>query len=175
MKALLALLAISASALADDRALLHCRTIADTAGRVACYDAIPVAPAAKPGAAVATAATTTAAPTAAATAPATQPPAAAPQVPAANTEAGFGLDTIAKNRSADLKSIESTVVGTIEGWGPTTQFKLANGQVWRVVDGSSEWFMERTNPQVVLTRNAIGTIFFEVDGAKQPPRVRRVQ
>ena len=150
MKALLVLLAISGSALADDRALLHCRTIADVAGRVACYDAIPVAPAAR-----------------------TEGRAAA--APAANTEAGFGLDTMAKDKTADLKSIESTVVGKIEGWGPTTQFKLANGQVWRVVDGSSEWFMERTNPKVVLSRNGLGTIFFEVDGAKQPPRVRRIQ
>ncbi|USX11508.1 hypothetical protein NHH88_17490 [Oxalobacteraceae bacterium OTU3CAMAD1] len=171
MKALLVLLAMSGSALADDRALLQCRTIADVAGRVACYDAIPVAPAAgKVGAAAPAAAP--AATQAAPVARAAQPAQAAP---AANTEAGFGLDTIAKDRTADLKSIESTVVGKIEGWGPTTQFKLANGQVWRVVDGSSEWFIERTNPKVVLTRNAIGTVFFEVDGAKQPPRVRRVQ
>lgn len=169
MKALLVLLAMSGSALADDRALLHCRTIADVAGRVACYDAIPVAPAAgKVGATAAPAA----APAAVQAAPVARTAQAAP---AANTEAGFGLDTIAKDRTADLKSIESTVVGKIEGWGPTTQFKLANGQVWRVVDGSSEWFIERTNPKVVLTRNAIGTVFFEVDGAKQPPRVRRVQ
>ena len=162
MKALLVLLAISGSALADDRALLHCRTIADVAGRVACYDAIPVAPAARTEGRAAAA---PAAPVAAVPTPA----------PAANTEAGFGLDTMAKDKTADLKSIESTVVGKIEGWGPTTQFKLANGQVWRVVDGSSEWFMERTNPKVVLSRNGLGTIFFEVDGAKQPPRVRRVQ
>ena len=163
MKALLVLLAISGSALADDRALLHCRTIADVAGRVACYDAIPVAPAARTE-------------RGATTAPAAAPVATAPMpAPAANTEAGFGLDTMAKDKTADLKSIESTVVGKIEGWGPTTQFKLANGQVWRVVDGSSEWFMERTNPKVVLSRNALGTIFFEVDGAKQPPRVRRIQ
>lgn len=169
MKALLVLLAMSGSALADDRALLQCRTIADVAGRVACYDAIPVAPAAgKVGATTSPAA----APAAMQAAPAARTAQAAP---AANTEAGFGLDTIAKDRTADLKSIESTVVGKIEGWGPTTQFKLANGQVWRVVDGSSEWFIERTNPKVVLTRNAIGTVFFEVDGAKQPPRVRRVQ
>lgn len=161
MKALLVLLAISGSALADDRALLHCRTIADVAGRVACYDAIPVAPAAR------TEGRAAAAPAA--------PPVAAAAAPAANTEAGFGLDTMAKDKTADLKSIESTVVGKIEGWGPTTQFKLANGQVWRVVDGSSEWFMERTNPKVVLSRNGLGTIFFEVDGAKQPPRVRRIQ
>ena len=155
MKALLVLLAISGSALADDRALLHCRTIADVAGRVACYDAIPVAAVAAPAMA----------------APATP----APSAPAASPEAGFGMETIAKRKTDTPSSIESTVVGKIEGWGPTTQFTLANGQVWRVVDGSSEWFMERTNPKVVLSRNAIGTIFFEVDGAKQPPRVRRVQ
>lgn len=169
MRALLVLLAISGSALADDRALLHCRTIADVAGRVACYDAIPVAPATRTDGAAVAPGTAGAAPAIAAA------PATAAAAPAANTEAGFGLDTMAKDRSADLKSIESTVVGKIEGWGPTTQFKLANGQVWRVVDGSSEWFMERTNPKVVLSRNAIGTIFFDVDGAKQPPRVRRIQ
>jgi hypothetical protein len=172
MKALLVLLAMSGSALADDRALLQCRTIADVAGRVACYDAIQVAPSAGKVGATAAPAAAPAAMQAAPVARAAQPAQAAP---AANTEAGFGLDTIAKDRTADLKSIESTVVGKIEGWGPTTQFKLANGQVWRVVDGSSEWFIERTNPKVVLTRNAIGTVFFEVDGAKQPPRVRRVQ
>lgn len=164
MKALLVLLAISGSALADDRALLHCRTIADVAGRVACYDAIPAAAAGAPKAAA------VAAPGAMA-APATP----APSAPAASPEAGFGMETIAKRKTDTPSSIESTVVGKIEGWGPTTQFTLANGQVWRVVDGSSEWFMERTNPKVVLSRNAIGTIFFEVDGAKQPPRVRRVQ
>lgn len=165
MKALLVLLVVSGSALADDRALLHCRTIADMAGRVACYDAIPVAAAGAPKAAA------IAAPGAVA-APATMPAAPAP---AATPEAGFGMDTIAKRKADTPSSIESTVVGKIEGWGPTTRFTLANGQVWRVVDGSSEWFMERTNPKVVLTRNAIGTIFFEVDGAKQPPRVRRVE
>nr|WP_315216645.1 hypothetical protein [uncultured Duganella sp.] len=165
MKALLVLLAMSGSALADDRALLHCRTIADVANRVACYDAIPVAAAGAPKAAsIATPGVVAA--------PATRPAAAAP---AASPEAGFGMDTIAKRKTDTPTSIESTVVGKVEGWGPTTRFTLANGQVWRVVDGSSEWFMERTNPKVVLTRNAIGTIFFEVDGAKQPPRVRRVE
>ncbi|SEN80172.1 hypothetical protein SAMN05428959_103193 [Duganella sp. CF517] len=173
MKVLLVLLAISGSALADDRALLHCRTIADVAGRVACYDAIPV------GAAGASKAAAIAAPGAmpAAVAPAAPTAAAVPaaSAPAASADAGFGMETIAKRKTDTPSSIESTVVGKIEGWGPNTRFTLANGQVWRVVDGSSEWFIERTNPRVVLSRNAIGTIFFEVDGAKQPPRVRRVQ
>ena len=162
MKALLVLLAMSAPALADDRSLLHCRTIADVAGRVACYDAIPVAAAGAPTAP-------------AVAAPAAVAPAPAPAAPAASPHAGFGQDMVAKRKAEAPSSIESTVVGRIEGWGPTTQFTLANGQVWRVVDGSSEWFGERANPKVVLSRNAIGTIFFEVDGARQPPRVRRIQ
>ena len=174
MKALLVLLAMSGSALADDRALLHCRTIADVAGRVACYDAIPVAAAGAPKAAAATApaASGAAAAMPMPAAPTAQPPSAAPAV---SPEAAFGMETVAKRKADTPSSIESTVVGTIGGWGPNTRFKLANGQVWRVVDDSSEWFIERTNPKVVLTRNAIGTIFFEVDGAKQPPRVRRVE
>ena len=159
MKALLVLLAVSGAALADDRALLHCRTIADVAARVACYDAIPVAPA-TPGKMAGTPERTAA------------PPA---PVAAVSGPASFGLSTVEKRKTEEPSSIESTVVGKIEGWGPNTRFTLANGQVWRVVDGSSEWFMERVNPKVVLTRNAIGTIFFEVDGAKQPPRVRRVE
>ena len=43
MKALLVLLAVAGPAMADDAALLHCRAIHDVAGRVACYDAIPLA------------------------------------------------------------------------------------------------------------------------------------
>ena len=171
MKALLVLLAVSGSALADDRALLHCRTIADMAGRVACYDAIPVAAAGAPKAAVPMA---PAASGAAAAMPASAAP-TAQAAPAVSPETGFGMEAVAKRKTETPSSIESTVVGTIGGWGPNTRFKLANGQVWRVVDDSSEWFIERTNPKVVLTRNAIGTIFFEVDGAKQPPRVRRVE
>ena len=162
MKALLVLLAMSAPALADDRALLHCRSIADVAGRVACYDAIPVAAAGAPTAP-------------AVAAPAAVAPAPAPAAPAASPHAGFGQDMVAKRKAETPSSIESTVVGRIEGWGPTTQFTLANGQVWRVADDSSASFPERTNPRVVLSRNAIGTIFLEFDGAKQAPRVRRVR
>lgn len=42
MKALLVLLSISSTALADDAALLRCRGIADASARLACYDALVV-------------------------------------------------------------------------------------------------------------------------------------
>jgi hypothetical protein len=42
MKALLVLLSISSTALADDAALLRCRGIVDASARLACYDALVV-------------------------------------------------------------------------------------------------------------------------------------
>jgi hypothetical protein len=42
MKAMLLLLSISSTALADDAALLACRGIADASSRLACYDALVV-------------------------------------------------------------------------------------------------------------------------------------
>ncbi len=50
MKALFLLLLISSAALANDAALLRCRGIADATARLACYDALVLAPAeGKPG------------------------------------------------------------------------------------------------------------------------------
>lgn len=182
MKALLVLLAISAhgAALAGDADLLRCRAIADPLVRVQCYDAIQVATA--PAGRSDTSTAPVAAPTATAAAPAPAPTAAAAAATAAtagstpaDAEATFGLSASQMRKSDAPNAITSTVKGTLEGWGPNTTFYLANGQVWRVADDSSGWFDPKTNPRVMLTRNAIGSIFFEVEGTRQAPRVRRVQ
>lgn len=161
MKALVLLLAVSGSALAADADLLRCRTIADVAGRVACYDAIPVA----------AAGSAAAAPIAAAQAAAPAPASAPAAVPAAN----FGLSATQMRKSDEPNFIESTLLGRIEGWSPSTQFRLANGQIWRVADDSSGSVNELDNPKVKITRNAIGSMFLEIEGTNQAPRVRRVQ
>jgi len=44
-----------------------------------------------------------------------------------------------------------------------------------VVDGSSGYVDEIENPKVTITRNGLGTMFLDLPGARQPPRVRRVQ
>lgn len=155
MKALpLALLLLaSGSALANDAALLKCRAVTDVAARVACYDAIPVgaaqraAPAA--GAAVAAA-------------------------PAASAEENFGLEAV-KQREAQPKSVQSTIVGRFEGWGPGSRIRLANGQVWRVVDGSDAVLAPRDDVKVSIERNLFGTIFMRVDGTNASAKVRRVE
>ena len=48
MKLALLLLLVSGSALADDTAILKCRTLGDAKLRLACYDAMTLAPAATP-------------------------------------------------------------------------------------------------------------------------------
>ena len=156
MKALFLLLLASGSALADDGALLRCRTIADTAGRVACYDAIPV------GAARPAAATVAAAP-------------AAP-LTAQDKERAFGLETVKKVVEKDApQAIHSNIVGAFGGWGPRQQFKLANGQVWRVVDDSQESLAPINNPKVSVVRNLFGTLFLQIEGTNHSPKVRRVE
>ncbi|MYM22100.1 hypothetical protein GTP46_05505 [Duganella sp. FT135W] len=157
MKALLVLLAVSGSALANDADLLRCRAIPDISSRVACYDAIPVA--ATPVAPVAAVA---------APAPAAVKPVAAPA-------ATFGLNATQMRKADEPNFIESTLIGHIDGWSAGTQFRLANGQIWRVADDSTGSINEVDNPKVKITRNALGTLFLEIEGTTQAPRVRRVQ
>jgi hypothetical protein len=149
---MLALLTASSTALADDAALLKCRTLSDTATRVACYDAIPVG-AASPAAAAATAAAT---------------------APARTPEQNFGLEAV-KQREAQPASIRSTVVGDFDGWGPGSQIRLANGQVWRVIDGSDAVLPRTKDAAVTIERNVFGTLFLKVDGGNSSAKVRRVK
>jgi hypothetical protein len=150
------LLFAAQSALADDAAILKCRALPDQAARLTCYDAIPVgaAPAVAP----------VPAPVAAAA------PAAAP---APAPEQRFGLEQ-AKPAEAP-RSIDSSIAGTLTGWGPNTQFTLANGQVWRVVDNSSADLSPTVNPKVRIVRNFFGTTFLEIEGTNNSPKVRRVR
>ena len=149
---MVALLTASSTAFADDAALLKCRTLSDTATRVACYDAIPVG-AAGPGAAAAAAAAT---------------------APARTPEQNFGLEAV-KQREAQQASIRSTVVGDFDGWGPGSQIRLANGQVWRVIDGSDAVLPRTKDAAVTIERNVFGTLFLKVDGGNSSAKVRRVQ
>ena len=145
----------SSAALADDAAVLKCRTLPDTAQRLACYDAMPV------GAAPALA--TTAPPAAAAAPRAAQAP-----------EQQFGIERKAKEAEPD--QIESSIAGDFDGWSGNTTIKLANGQVWRITDGSQAVLPRMHNPKVRIKRGLFGgAFFFQVDGQNSTARVRRVQ
>jgi lipoprotein-anchoring transpeptidase ErfK/SrfK len=166
---LFACAALSAgAAFADDAAILKCRSLPDTARRLACYDAIPVG--AAPVAAAAPAAV--ASPAVVATAPAV---AAAP-APAVTAEQGFGLrPVVKKQKDVEPASIRSSVIGRFDGWGPGTIFRLANGQVWKVTDDTDAVLPIMQNPNVEITRGLIGAYFLQVEGHTNSARVARVK
>lgn len=154
MKALpLSLLLLSGAALADDAAILKCRTLAETGARLACYDAIQVG--ARPQLATAAAA-----------------PAAA--APARSKEENFGIEQ-KKQRESEPQSITSTIAGDFQGWGPSSQIRLANGQVWRIIDGSEAVLAPMRNPKVTIERNMFGTLFLKIEGTNSSAKVRRIQ
>jgi hypothetical protein len=146
----LSLLFAAGPTLASDAAILQCRTLSDAQARLACYDGIPL------GAQPAVAAS-----------PAAASPAPSPQQ-------NFGMEA-AKRQEAEPTSIESTIEGKFDGWDPGAQIRLANGQVWRVVDGSSAVLPGMKNPKVKVVRNLLGTIFLEIEGTNNSPKVRRVR
>lgn len=152
MRSLVLLLLLSNLALADETGLLKCRGIGDAAARLACYDALPVGPG-------------TGRPAAAAPAP-------SPAAPAPSAPEQFGLE---ERRAAPvLAAIESRIPGRFDGWEPGARFRLANGQVWQVADGSSgaHWI---ENPKVRIRRGALGAFYLEIEGTNRSPRVTRVQ
>lgn len=148
MKSLIALplLLAANAALADDAAMLHCRSLNESGARLACYDAIPLARTAAP-------------------APAPTP----------TPQQSFGMETVRKPEAETPKFIESTIPGDFTGWGPHSQFTLANGQVWRVIDESSADLQTMHDPKVRIVRNVFGTLFLEIEGTNNSPKVRRVR
>ncbi len=144
--------------MADDAALLRCRSITDNSARLACYDALVVTPrAAVP------------APTAA-IAPLPLP-AAAPKPPAAQTT--FGLEAQIANKE-NVEVIDSQIDGSFEGWRAKSNIRLANGQVWQISDDSARAH-DIDNPKVRIRRGALGAFYLEIQGTNHSPRVKRIQ
>jgi hypothetical protein len=124
--------------------LASCRAIADPASRLACYDALEA------GAATASPAKAAA-------------PAALPT---------FGLP--AQPAPAQPEAIESRIEGPFSGWRQGQQIRLANGQVWQVMDSGSA-VIDATDPKVRIRRGALGAYYLDFETSNRSPRVRRLQ
>ena len=163
-------LAGAACAQTGDADLRRCRGIADAALRLACYDALPLAPSA--AAAAAGPAPTAPAPTAAvaAAAPAAAPVTAAAPNPAA-AEAAFGL----RRSSESLQEIRSHIPGRFDGWSRNTRIRLANGQVWLVIDDGRASYDNLQDVKVTIHRAMLGSFLMEFEGLSGTPRVRRIE
>lgn len=144
----LLLIATAIPALADDAGLLKCRAIKDSAARLACYDALPMA----------------------ATSPAGTTPQARP-APAA-TPQQFGFEH--KQEILQVDAIDSSIPGRFEGWRGNVAIALANGQVWQVTDDSRAT-LDLQNPKARIRRGALGAFYMEIEGTNRSPRVKRVK
>jgi hypothetical protein len=94
----------------------------------------------------------------------------APPVPPVPPEAQFGLPTPADQ----ILAVETRYEGLFEGWRPNDRIRLANGQIWQVVDGSNGVY-DLKNPKVTVRRGALGRYFLDIEGASKTPTVRRVE
>jgi hypothetical protein len=134
---------------ADLPDVLKCRGIATAEARLACYDRFVDQLQASPQA-------------------------GRPRTPAAAgapARAEFGLENRARSAQAD--EMRSSIDGAIDGWEPSTRFRLANGQVWQVIDGTRGAYLLRS-PAVRISRGVMGNFFLQIDGVNQAISVRRV-
>lgn len=91
-------------------------------------------------------------------------------------EEAFGMNAAtAPKRKEEAKSVTSTIEGRFDGWGPGAQIKLANGQVWRVVDGGEVALPATRNPKVSIERGMLGAFYLQVEGSNNTARVSRVK
>jgi hypothetical protein len=140
--------------------LRRCRAIADSLTRVGCYDAIALP--------VATATVSTVA---------ASPPSAPIRVSGVATGADpareFGMPERPVTQS--LQFIDSAFEGDFDGWTPGAKVRLANGQLWEIVDGSTASYSPTRNPKIRISRGLLGSYFMAIEGVAQKPRVRRLQ
>lgn len=162
MKSLWVLLFVSGAAMADDAAMQRCRQLSDGPARLSCYDAIPLGAPASAAAGGAAGSVAVAAPAA-----------GTPYVPSkADLERGFGNEH--NSPAAKLEFIETSIVGEFDGWVPKQRIRLANGQVWMIVD-DSQANLDLVNPKVRLEKGMLGAIYMDIEGASSAPRVKRIK
>jgi len=142
---LLLMLLASSTAFADDAAVVTCRNLTDPVQRLACYDGIVV--------------------------PAKPATAAAQSAPVTGkvAEQAFG-----QQQAVTVNAIESTIPGKFEGWNAGQQFTLANGQIWKVVDGSSAFFIGK-DVKVRIEKGVLSGHYMKFEGSTVTPTVRRVK
>lgn len=92
-------------------------------------------------------------------------------------DARFGLRRSPSESDAQLAEpprIDSAIAGEFRGWSPGTLITLANGQVWRVTEGSLQT-RRLENPRVTITRSGLGSRFLTVEGQNARAKVSRVR
>ena len=79
-----------------------------------------------------------------------------------------------RSPAAELPAIHSHIPGTFHGWSQHTTIRLANGQVWQVMDEGTRR-MTLQDPKVRVRRGLMGAFYLEFEAHNHAPRVRRLE
>lgn len=72
------------------------------------------------------------------------------------------------------KDIYSRIDGEFTGWSGSTVFYLKNGQVWKQ-RLRGKWRTSQINPEVIISRNALGFYELSIVGYKRKIGVKRIK
>ncbi len=101
---------------------------------------------------------------------------AAPAAAPGAKDAQFGLRPAPRPKADEApRSVSSTIAGSFDGWRPGSRITLANGQVWRVIDGAEVVLAPMSNPKATIERGLLGGLILKVEGSNHTARVSRVQ
>ncbi|WP_386070820.1 hypothetical protein ACFJIW_09250 [Tahibacter sp. UC22_41] len=102
---------------------------------------------------------------------------------AANTAAADG-DVSATSRGTtasrelppdlEIRTIKARLKGKVEGWAPGTEFRLDNGQTWKVLKGEITLRKPLESPEILVVPGLAGRWFLQVDEDYPKARVYRV-
>jgi hypothetical protein len=160
--------------------LLSCRSISDSAARLACFDRETAALASAPPAALAAAPNVPAAAAAAPGASQIAAPAAAqaaaapaPAAPVLDAQQSFGLSgsAIAEKeeakgaRPAKLAKLESRVVGLSLTGNGRTVFTLENSQMWRQLESDGD-MLAKLGDVATVSRGLLGSYWLQLKNGR---------
>ena len=102
--------------------------------------------------------------------------AAVPRVAGARDVAAAKAGSHDPTRYAGLTEtpIHTRFSGTVASWAPGTEFKLDNGQVWKVLKGEMTLRKALVSPEVVLVPGFAGRWFLQLDEDLPKARVYRI-
>lgn len=74
----------------------------------------------------------------------------------------------------EIRTIKSRLRGRVEGWAPGTEFRLENGQTWKVLKGEIKLREAMESPEVLVVPGLAGRWFLQVNEDYPKARVYRI-
>jgi hypothetical protein len=74
----------------------------------------------------------------------------------------------------EIRTIKAHLKGRVEGWAPGTEFRLDNGQVWKVLKGEMTLRQPLESPEILVVPGIAGRWFLQVHEDYPKARVYRI-